>query len=39
MIKLNGTTVDFQIFPNGESFADMPIERFSIVNGECSEIF
>ena len=39
MIKLNGTTVDFQIFPNGESFADMPIERFSIVNGKCPEIF
>lgn len=39
MIKLNGTTVDFQTFPNGESFADMPIERFNIVNGECPEIF
>jgi len=24
MIKLNGYTIDFQVFPNGESFADIP---------------
>ena len=39
MIKLNNKEVDFKIFPNGESFADMPIDKFCVVNGKSPEIF